>query len=162
MALQKGIANVRTGHINTYWRVDAFGADRPKMALDIVLAGYASQQTSTQRQPDDRRTWELRGPAFVALATRSLAVDLRSAGYPVDSWPQEVRDVLEAESTYNTIARGSYEAIRTYRRPLPLGSELQPNGDARLPTGELVAAADIEGPPDALTIPSEFADALDV
>lgn len=34
--------------------------------------------------------------------------------------------------------------------------------DVQLPTGELIAAADIEGMPDAPTIPSEFADALDV
>ena len=45
---------------------------------------------------------------------------------------------------------------------MPDGAVLQQNGDVILPTGELIAAADIEGMPDAPTIPSEFADAADV
>lgn len=98
----------------------------------------------------------------IKLRTPERLTDLRSAGYPVDSWPQEVRDALAAETTYNNIARGSYETIREQRRPLLYGSALQQNGDVLLPTGELIAAADIEGDEGALTIPSEFADAVDV
>jgi len=161
MALQKQITNLRTGHANTYWRIDAIAIDRPQTRLEIVLAGYASQQASTQRQPDDGRSWALHGPAFAALAGRTLLTDLRSAGYPVDSWPQEVRDALQAETTYNNIARGSYETIREQRRPLPNGSVMDESG-ATLPTGEFVPMASIENWPDAPTIPSEFADALDV
>lgn len=162
MALQKHITNIRTGHANEYWRVDVIAIDRPKASLEIVLAGYASQQTSAQRQPDDGRSWAVHGPAFAALGGRTLLTDLRSAGYPVDSWPQEVRDALAAETTYNVNARGCYETIREQRRPLPPGAQIQESGDVLLPTGELIAAADIEGMPDAPTIPSEFADALDV
>jgi hypothetical protein len=162
MALQKHITNIRTGHANEYWRVDVIAIDRPKALLEIVLAGYASQQAPAQHQPDDGRSWRLHGAAFAALGGRTLLTDLRSAGYPVDSWPQEVQAALAAETTYNVNARGCYETIREQRRPLPDGSVLQENGDALLPTGELIPAADIEGMPDAPTIPSEFADALDV
>lgn len=65
-----------------------------------------------------------------------------------------------AAALSNAIA--SYDLIRTTRRPMPDGAVLQESGDVHLPTGEIVAAADIEGMPDSPTIPSEFADALDV
>ena len=160
MALEKSLANVRTGHANQYWRVDAIGIDRPSRKLQIVLAGYASAATAAEgRASDDRRDWELGGPAFGALAGRTLLTDLASAGHDVDSWPAEVRAVLAAETTYNVIARGCYETIRATRRPMPIGATVDPHtGDVTLPTGEVIAAADVIHN----TLPSEFVDAVDV
>lgn len=164
MALGKQLTNIRTGHSNEYWRVDTIGIDRPRARLEIVLAGYADSGTAAaSRQPDDRRDWTLGGPAFVALAGRTLYTDLKSAGYDVDSWPAEVRAVLAAETTNNTIARGCYETIRATRRPMPIGATLdQETGDVTLPTGEAVPAESVEEGEQGPTIPSEFADALDV
>ena len=160
MALGKSLTNIRTGHENEYWRVDTIGIDRPKAKLQIVLAGYASAATAAEgRASDDRRDWDLGGPAFLTLAGRTLLTDLASAGHDVDSWPAEVRAVLGSETTYNVIARGCYETIRDTRRPMPDGATLDPEtGDVTLPTGEVVAASDVIDD----TVPSEFADALDV
>ena len=162
MALQKQITNLRTGHINEYWRVDAIAIDRPTARIQIVAAGYASADASQHRQSDDRRDWVLGGAGFAALAGRTLLTDLRSAGHPVDSWPAEIRAALGAETTYNVIARGAYDVIRTTRRPMPVGATMAEDGSVTLPTGEVILAGDIEGDESAQTVPSEFAGAVDV
>lgn len=162
MALEKATTNIRTGHENLYWRVDAIGIDRPRARLEIVLAGYASAATAAAgRAPDDRRDWTLGGPAFGALAGRTLLADLQSAGHDVDSWPAEIRAVLAAETTYNTIARGCYEIIRDTRRPMPDGAQLdEDNATVMLPSGEIIPLALVDMDASQPTIPSEFADAL--
>ena len=162
MALSKALTNIRTGHANEYWRVDAIGIDRPNTQIQVVLAGYASAATAAAgRVPDDRRDWELGGTAFGALAGRTLLSDLASAGHDVDAWPAEVRAVLGSETTYNVIARGCYETIRSTRRPMPVGAVIdEQTGDVTLPTGETVEAALVDMDASQPTIPSEFADAL--
>jgi hypothetical protein len=141
MALQKQITNLRTGHANTYWRLTAISIDALSGHLQLVLSGYASDAArQAGRMPDDQREWMF-GPAVFAGIVQTPA---------------------QGETLYDVNAIAAYHIIRTTRRPMPSGALMQPNGDALLPTGELIAAADIEGMPDAPTIPSEFADALDV
>lgn len=141
MALQKSITNIRTGHANAYWRLTAIAIDALSGHLQLVLSGYASDAArQSGRMPDDRRDWTF-GPAVFAGIVQTAA---------------------QGATLYDVNAIASYALIRTTRRPMPNGAVMQQNGDVLLPTGELIAAADIEGEPDALTIPSEFADALDV
>lgn len=141
MALQKSITNIRTGHANTYWRLTAIAIDALSGNLQLVLSGYASDAArQSGRMPDDRRDWTF-GPAVFAGIVQTPA---------------------QGSTLYDVNAIASYNLIRTTRRPMPAGAVLQENGDALLPTGELIPAADIEGDESALTIPSEFADALDV
>lgn len=141
MALQKQITNIRTGHVNAYWRLTAISIDALSGHLQLVLSGYASN-TARQagRMPDDQREWMF-GPAVFGGIVQAPAV---------------------GGTLYDVNAIASYGLIRTTRRPMPSGSVLQGNGDVLLPTGELIAAADIDGDDGALTIPSEFADAVDV
>ena len=141
MALQKQITNIRTGHANAYWRLTAISIDALSGHLPLVLSGYTSN-TARQagRLPDDQREWMF-GPAVFGGIVQAPAV---------------------GDTLYDVNAIASYGLIRSTRRPLPPGAQIQESGDVLLPSGELIAAADIEGMPDAPTIPSEFADALDV
>lgn len=141
MALQKQITNIRTGHANEYWRLTAISIDALSGHLKLVLSGYASDAArQSGRMPDDQREWMF-GPGAFAGIVQAPAV---------------------GDTLYDVNAIASYGLIRSTRRPMPPGAVLQENGDVLLPTGELIAAADIEGDEGALTIPSEFADALDV
>lgn len=141
MALYKTITNLRTGHVNTYWRLTGIDIDAHSGSIALVLSGYADAAArAAKRQPDDRRDWTLGPSAFALLASQAA----------------------QGTIVYDVIATAAYAVVREQRRPMPTGAALQPNGDVLLPTGELVLAADIEGAGNALTIPSEFADALDV
>lgn len=141
MALQKTITNLRTGHPNSYWRLTGIAIDAHSGHIKLVLSGYADAAArAAGREPDDRRDWVLGPAAFGLLASQPA----------------------QGATVYDVNAIAAYALIRTTRRPMPDGAVLQQNGDVILPTGELIAAADIEGMPDAPTIPSEFADALDV
>lgn len=141
MALHKSITNIRTGHANSYWRLTAISIDALTGHLQLVLSGYASDVArQSGRMPDDRRDWTF-GPAIFAGIVQAPAV---------------------GSTLYDVNAIAAYNLIRTTRRPMPNGAVMQQNGDVLLPTGELIAAVDIEGEPDALTVPSEFADGLDV
>lgn len=141
MALQKQITNVLTGHQNTYWRLTAISIDALSGNLQLVLSGYASNAArQAGRMPDDRRDW-IFGPEVFGGIVQAPAV---------------------GSTLYDVNAIASYNLIRTTRRPMPPGAQIQESGDVLLPTGELIAAADIDGMPDAPTIPSEFADAMDV
>ena len=141
MALQKSIINNRTWHVNYYWRLTAISIDALSGNLQLVLSGYASDAArQSGRMPDDCREW-IFGPDVFGDIVQAPAV---------------------GSTLYDVNAIASYGLIRSTRRPLPPGAQIQESGDVLLPTGELIAAADIEGPPDAPTIPSEFADALDV
>lgn len=140
MALQKQITNLRTGHVNDYWRLTAISIDALSGHLQLVLSGYANTARQSGRMPDDQREWMFGPDAFVGI----------------------VQAPAVGETLYDVNAIASYGLIRSTRRPMPAGAVLQQNGDALLPTGELIPAADIQGDESALTIPSEFADALDV
>lgn len=140
MALQKQITNLRTGHANEYWRLTAISIDALSGHLQLVLSGYASNAArQSGRMPDDQREWMFGPDAFVGI----------------------VQAPAVGETLYDVNAIASYGLIRTTRRPLPNGSAVDESG-ATLPTGEFVPMANIENWPDAPTIPSEFADALDV
>lgn len=140
MALQKQITNLRTGHANKYWRLTAISIDTLSGHLQLVLSGYATDAArQSGRMPDDQREWMF-GPTAFAGIVQAPAV---------------------GATLYDVNAIASYGLIRTTRRPLPNGSAVDESG-ATLPTGEFVPMANIENWPDAPTIPSEFADALDV
>lgn len=47
-------------------------------------------------------------------------------------------------------------------RPIPAGTIRNEDNSLNLPTGEVVAAEDVDESEDAPTVPSEFADAEDV
>ena len=55
-----------------------------------------------------------------------------------------------------------YDIIKSTRRPIPEGTTREADGRLMLPTGETVAAADVDESGDVPTIPSEFADGVDV
>lgn len=140
MALQKQITNLRTGHANTYWRLTAISIDALSGHLQLVLSGYATDAArQSGRMPDDQREWMFGPAAFVGI----------------------VQAPAVGQTLYDVNAIASYDLIRTTRRPLPNDSVVDESG-ATLPTGEFVPMASIENWPDAPTIPSEFADALDV
>lgn len=69
MALQKQIANARTGHVNEYWRLTAISIDAGAAHITLVLSGYATAAARLAGlQPDDRRDYELGPAAFARLA----------------------------------------------------------------------------------------------
>lgn len=141
MALIKTITNLRTGHANSYWRLTGIAIDAHSGHIGLVLSGYADAAArAAGRDPDDRRDWTLGPSAFGLLASQPA----------------------QGATVYDVIAAAAYAVVSEQRRPLPPGAQIQESGDVLLPTGELIAAADIEGMPDAPTIPSEFAGALDV
>lgn len=141
MALQQQITNIRTGHVNSYWRLTGIAIDAHSGHIKLVLSGYADAAArAAGREPDDRRDWVLGPAAFGLLASQPA----------------------QGATVYDAIAAAAYAVVREQRRPMPPGAQIQESGDVLLPTGELIAAGDIEGMPDAPTIPSEFADALDV
>ena len=140
MALQKSIINNRTGHVNYYWRLTAISIDALSGHLQLVLSGYATDAArQSGRMPDDQREWMFGPTVFSGI----------------------VQAPAQGETLYDVNAIASYGLIRSTRRPLPNGSAVDESG-ATLPTGEFVPMASIENWPDAPTIPSEFADALDV
>lgn len=145
MALQKQITNLRTGHANAYWRLTGIAIDAHSGHVQLVLSGYADAQArAAGRQPDDRRDWQMSGPAFGALAFQPAA----------------------GATVYDVIANASYSVIRTTRRPLVPGTAQHEDGSLTLPNGEVIAAVDVDKPdPDdasTWTVPSEFADAENV
>lgn len=141
MALAKSIRNVRTGHANAYWRLTGISIDAHTGCVLIVLSGYVDLESRTAgRAPDDRRDWILSGPAFAAVAFA----------------------LAQGATVYDVIANSCYSIIKTERRPIPPGTERDEAGNLTLSTGELVAAAEVDESSEIPTIPSEFADAVDV
>lgn len=142
MALQKTITNARTGHANIYWRLTVIAIDALSGHIKLVLSGYGSADARLAgRQPDDRRDLEF-GPAAFAGIVSAPAV---------------------GTTLYDVNAAAAYSLVRNTRRPMPVGAVLdEQTGDVTLPSGEVVPAASVQEGPDGPTIPSEFADALDV
>lgn len=145
MALQKQIANLRTGHANHYWRFTGIAIDAHSGHVQLVLSGYADADArAAGLQPDDRRDWQM-GPAAFGMLAFQPAV---------------------GSTVYEVLARASYAVIRTQRRPLVPGTAQHEDGSLTLPNGEVIAAADVDKPDaddaSTWTVPSEFADAVDV
>lgn len=73
--------------------------------------------------------------------------------------------MLAVETLNNAIARSSYAVVRSFRRSIPLGTQMDEDGNLTLPTGEVVTAEQVNKPsqdPTTWTVPGEFADAIDV
>jgi hypothetical protein len=138
MALSKSITN-KSGRACTYWRVTAIAMDIDHARLTIALSGYADAQTRLAGfAPDDVRYFEL-GPAeFAAVA-----------------------GAIGAGSLYSQNAAAAYTVISTRRRTV-LRDLLQSDGSVLMPSGEHVAAADVQDSGGIVTIPPEFADAVSV
>ena len=140
MALAKSIRNVRTGHSNIYWRLTGVSIDAHIGHVLIVLSGYADLESrNAGKQPDDRREWQLGGPAFAAVAFA----------------------VAQGATVYDVVATACYGVIKTERRPIPDGTIKNADGSLTLPDGGTVAAGDVDESGQVPTIPSEFADAVD-
>lgn len=136
MAFQISITNRRTGHVNSYWRLTAIAIDALARHVKIVLSGYADEAArSAGHLPDDSREWTLGPAAFGAIASQAS----------------------QGDSVYDANAIACYGYIASERRPLPIGSIVREDGSVLLPSGEVVAAEALEGMPESLTIPSEFA-----
>lgn len=144
MALSKAITNLRTGHVNSYWRLTGISIDAHSGNVQLVLSGYADAAArASGRQPDDRRDWQMGPSAFPLLAFQQAV----------------------GATVYDVIAHASYGVISSTRRPIPGGSTLNEDGSVTMPNGETVASADIDKPSDSMqtwTVPSEFADAANV
>jgi hypothetical protein len=141
MALEKSITNLRTGHANTYWRLTAVSVDAAAGCVAIVLSGYGSAEArNVGRQPDDRRDWLFGPQSFAAVAFQPA----------------------NGKTVYDVIAFACYSLIRDERRPIAPGTVLDEDGSVVLPTGERVAADAIDKSVEPWTVPSEFADALNV
>lgn len=142
MALQKPITNPSTGHVNNYWRLLVINIDARTGNVVLVLGGYATAAArAAGRAPDDHRDWQLGPSAFAALA-----------GAPPSG-----------ERLYDAIASPCYALIKSARRAIVPGTVLDDEtGTATLPDGTVYTAdqvINIDGTP---TVPSEFADAVDV
>lgn len=141
MALQKSITNTRTGHANSYWRLTGVSIDAHSGAVAFVLSGYATAEARAEgRAPDDRRDWVLRGAAFSDVAFQPAV----------------------GATVYDVNAHACYSIIKTFRRPIPPGTVLNEDGSVALPTGEVFAAPEVDKQAEPWSVPSEFADALDV
>jgi len=141
MALAKQITNLRTGHANAYWRLTGIAIDAHSGNIQLVLSGYAdSAARAAGRHPDDRRDWQMGPSAFGALAFQPAV----------------------GATVYDVIATAAYAVIRGERRPIPTGTVMHGDGSVTLPTGEVVAAEDVDTTGQVPTVPSEFADAVDV
>ena len=69
MALSIPIANQKTSHVNTYWRVTDVAIDVRRLVARVILSGYASADARLQgRDSDDEREFVFRGDDFISLA----------------------------------------------------------------------------------------------
>lgn len=138
MAFHKPIAIQSLGITPAYWRVIGVYIDASQGRARIVLGGYVSAQIRVQGgNPVDQREYALGPVQFGALAA-SAAV---------------------GTTTYAAIATPCYEFIRAARRPCAVDSE---TGEGVLPDGTRYAADQVVMIGEQPTVPSEFADAVDV
>lgn len=142
MAMQKPVTNPGTGHVNHYWRLLVVNIDARSGNLVLVLGGYATAEArAAGRAPDDQRDWQLGPAAFNALAGAA----------PVGA------------RLYDAIASPCYALIRSMRRSIVPGTTIDPvSGTVTLPTGEVFVGDQVEMVNGTPTVPSEFADAIDV
>lgn len=138
MALQKQIPKP-DGVVPEYWRVGVVAIDALSPGARIVLVGYvsAAKRGESAQYVVDQREYVLGPPQFAALAASDAA----------------------GPSTFAAIATPCYQFIKDTRRPC----EIDPDtGEGLLQTGERFPAEQVVMVGDQPTIPSEFADALDV
>lgn len=138
MAFQKAITNPRTGVTAHYWRVAQIILSPPDGLGRIIVGGYVSQDIRNSAGVYvDQRVYDLQPAQFAALAA-SPAI---------------------GATMFDAIGAGCYTYIRNARRI----ADHYADGTATLDGVPYVGAINlgtIEAP--IWTVPSEFADAIDV
>lgn len=138
MALQKSITVANLGITPTYWRVIGVFIDAAQPTARIVLGGYVNAEI---RQAGgghiDQREYVLGAPQFVALASSPA----------------------QGPSTFAAIAGPCYDFVKAARRPCEVDPE---TNEGVLPSGERFAPELVVPIGEQPTVPSEFADAVDV
>lgn len=142
MAFQKAISNPRTGVTANYWRVTVISIAPADMSARIVIGGYTSADIRQSNGiPVDQRAYDLGPQQFAALA----------------------QSPTTGPTMFDAIGGGCYEYIRNARRPadsydpqtgIAICGGVEYSGD------DLVNLGTVEAP--VWTVPSEFADAVDV
>ena len=139
MAFQKAIQNPRTGVTAEYWRVVLITIAPADGSARIMLGGYVNANIRTGGGIYvDSRVYDLGPLQFAALAASQT----------------------NGPTMFDAIGSGCYSYIRNARRPCQIDPDTgegiaQDNGN-RYPAEQIVM---IGGVP---TVPSEFADAVDV
>lgn len=139
MAFQKAIQNPRTGATAEYWRVALIALAPADGSARIVLGGYVNAGI---RQGGgiyvDSRAYDIGPTQFVALATSPT----------------------NGPTLFDAIGGGCYAYIRGARRPAHIdevtGEGIAHDNGDRYPAEQIVMVGDVP------TVPSEFADAVDV
>lgn len=168
MAFQKSITDPRTGFTAEYWRVALITIAPADGSARIMLGGYANsgiREAGGVYVPS--RAYDL-GPAqFAALAqSPSLPVsdaDRAEIEAHIASAPPAVAAFLQRALThtmFDAIGVASYGYMGAARRPCQIDPDTgegiaQDNGD-RYPAEQIVMVGDVP------TVPSEFADAVNV
>lgn len=143
MAFQKAISNPKTGVTATYWRVTVISIAPADMSARIIIGGYTSADIrQANGVPVDQRAYDLGPQQFAALATSQT----------------------NGPTMFDAIGGGCYEYIRNARRACQIDEDTgegiaMDNGD-RYPADQIVLIG--EEPNQVPTVPSEFADAVDV
>jgi len=140
MALLKTIINPITGAESAYWRLIKIEIDIDNQSGLLVIGGYRSQQ------------WRDAGGPGRYVDYESIPVD--SAGYAA------LFAAAAAPTLGQTVAGAAYALIKMQRRRVPAA---MPNPDGSVDyQGEHYAAAEVQIVGGIVTLPSKFADAVDV
>lgn len=142
MAFQKAISNPRTGVTANYWRVTVISIAPADMSARIVIGGYTSADIrQANGVPVDQRSYDLGPQQFVALA----------------------QSQTNGPTMFDAIGDGCYEYIRNARRPADDYDQQTGTatiGSEQFSGADVVNLGTVEQP--LWTVPSEFADAIDV
>lgn len=140
MALQITLTNPITGAEASYWRLLSVFIDVEKQAGLLAIGGYRSQE------------WRDAGGVGRYVDSESIAVD--GAGYAA------LFAAAAAPTLGQTVAGAAYALIKMQRRRVPAA---MPNPDGSVDyQGEHYAAAEVQIVGGIVTLPSKFADAVDV
>lgn len=142
MAFQKAIQNPRTGVTANYWRVTVISIAPADMSARIQIGGYTSADIRQSNGiPVDQRAYDLGPQQFAALA----------------------QTPTNGPTMFAAIGGGCYGYIRNARRPadsydpqtgIATCAGVEYSGD------DVANLGTVEAP--VWTVPSEFADAVDV
>lgn len=171
MAFQKPIENPKTGYTAEYWRVTVISIAPADMSARIIIGGYKSADIrQANGTPVDQRAYDLGPQQFAALAqSPALPVsdsDRAEIEAHIAQAPAAVAAFLQRaldHTLFDSIGGGSYTYMSHARRP---ADNYDPQTGIATCQGVEYSGADVlkvgtvEQP--LYTVPSEFADAVDV